>query len=292
MWHLTKIPKIVHFYWGNEKLSYLRYLSVLSFRKLNPDWKIKIHIPAVLNTDPPPWDTMHQKNIKINKDYFDQLKHLNVEIITQDFSNDFDNNAHEVHKCDFLRWKVLSEEGGVWSDIDILYVKSMDELAENLDEEYQKSIDIFLCCFRKSKHAIGFLMSAGNNIFYRKLYELAKENYDKTKYQCIGSKLIDYNYHSQVKIRKAFGRDTSVYFIDPASVYSLQEAEIPTFFSPPSSETIDLINAPNIIGFHWYAGHPLAQEFESQLDLENVDQFDNFLSRIIKIKEYNNEKNI
>jgi hypothetical protein len=75
-------------------------------------------------------------------------------------------------------------------------------------------------------------------------------------------------------------------------VYSLQEAEIPLFFSPPSPETIDLINAPNIIGFHWYAGHPLAQEFESQLDCENVDQFDNFLSRIIKIKEYNNEKNI
>lgn len=286
MWHLTRIPKVVHFYWGNEKLSYLRYLSVLSFRKLNPDWHIKIHIPAVLNTNPPAWETMHQKGINIGKDYFDQLEKLNVEIVKHDFSGEFDNNAHEVHKCDFLRWKILSEEGGVWSDIDILYVKPIDDLAENIEDAYQQSMDIFLCCFRKSKHAIGFLMSAGDNVFYRKLYELAKEHYDSTQYQCIGSKLIDYNYHSQVKIRKEFGRDTSVYFIEPKSVYTLQEAEIPLFFSPPSAETLELINEPNVIGFHWYAGHPLAQEFESQLDSQNVDQFDNFLSNIIKIKEY------
>ena len=79
MWHLTKIPKIIHFYWGNEKLSYLRYLSVYSFRKLNLDWQIKIHVPAVLSTDLPAWNTMHQKNIKIDKDYFDRLEELDVE---------------------------------------------------------------------------------------------------------------------------------------------------------------------------------------------------------------------
>jgi hypothetical protein len=284
MWHLTKIPKIIHFYWGNEKLSYLRYLSVYSFRKLNPDWHIKIHVPAVLSTDLPAWNTMHQKNIKIDKDYFDRLEELDVEIIEQDFSEDFDNSAHEVHKCDFLRWKVLAEEGGVWSDIDILYVKPISDLIENVEEE---SADIFLCNFKKSKHAIGFLMSSENNSFFRKLSELAQANYDKTVYQCIGSKLIDYNYHSRVRIRKAFGKETAVCFIDPASVYTLQEAQIPMFFTPPNDELLSLIDSLGIIGFHWYAGHPLSQEFESRLDESNVDQFDNFLTAIIKIKEYN-----
>jgi hypothetical protein len=284
MWHLTKIPKVIHFYWGNEKLSYLRYLSVYSFRKLNPDWQIKIHIPAVLSTDLPAWDTIHQKNIKIDNDYFDRLEELDVEIIEQDFSEDFDNSAHEVHKCDFLRWKILAEEGGVWSDIDILYVKPISDLMENVEEE---SADIFLCNFRKSKHAIGFLMSSGNNTFFRKLSELAQINYDKTVYQCIGSKLIDYNYHSPVRIRKAFGKETAVCFIDPASVYTLQEAQIPMFFTSLDDELLSLIDSPGIIGFHWYAGHPLSQEFESRLDESNVDQFNNFLTAIIKIKEYN-----
>jgi len=277
MWHLTKIPKVMH----------LRYLSVLSFRKLNPEWKIKIHIPLILSTNLPAWDTMHQKQSKIDKDYFAELTNLDVEIIKQDFSEDFDNAAHEVHKCDFLRWKILATEGGVWSDIDILYVNPIDTLVENVEEEYQQSIDAFLCCFRKSKHAIGFLMSAGNNPLYRKLYEMAKEAYDKTQYQCIGSKLIDNHYHSQVKVRKEFGRQMNVYFIEPASVYTLQEASIPAFFSTPTEYMINLIHTPGIIGFHWYAGHPLAQEFESKFDKDNIDNFDNFLTTIIKIKEYN-----
>jgi hypothetical protein len=130
-------------------------------------------------------------------------------------------------------------------------------------------------------------MSSGNNSFFRKLSELAQTNYDKTVYQCIGSKLIDYNYHSPVRIRKAFGKKTAVCFIDPASVYTLQEAQIPMFFTPPDDELLSLINSSGIIGFHWYAGHPLSQEFESRLDESNVDQFNNFLTAIIKIKEYN-----
>ena len=65
MWHLTNIPKIVHFYWGNEKLSYLRYMSVYSFRKLNPDWKIKIHVPGALSMIAPTWGSNEQKNAGI-----------------------------------------------------------------------------------------------------------------------------------------------------------------------------------------------------------------------------------
>jgi hypothetical protein len=287
MWHLTKIPKIIHFYWGNEKLSYLRYMSVLSFRKLNPEWKIKIHIPLILNTNPPAWNSIHQKNISIDKDYFEELTKLDVEIIKQDFSEDFDNAAHEVHKCDFLRWKILATEGGVWSDIDILYVKPIDELVENVDEEYQKSIDIFLCSFKKSKHAIGFLMSAGNNPFYMKMHELSKEAYDETQYQCIGGNLLNTNFHSQAKIRKQFKLRSVVYFINPICVYALQEESIPVFFSTPTEDTMKLIDEPGVIGFHWYAGHPLAQEFESKFDKDNIDNFENFLTEIITIKEYN-----
>ena len=189
MWHLTKIPKIVHFYWGNEKLSYLRYLSVLSFRKLNPTWEIKVHIPAVLSTAPPLWDTEHQKNINITEDYFDQLNQLNVEIIKHDFSEDFDNTAHEVHKSDFLRWKILSSIGGVWSDIDILYVNPMDNLLENRDE--LKNCELFLCPYKENgKHTIGFLMSSPDNVFFKEILDLAKINYVPNRYQCIGSELI------------------------------------------------------------------------------------------------------
>jgi mannosyltransferase OCH1-like enzyme len=152
MWHLNRIPKTVHFYWGGSKLSYLRFLSVESFQRHNPDWAIEVHVPAIPSNAAPAWDTFQQKNVNIEHDYFSELSGIDgVTIVEHDFSDyDFDNNAHEVHKSDFLRWRLLSTEGGVWSDIDILYVKPMNSLVENVEEEYQQSIDAFLCNFKRS----------------------------------------------------------------------------------------------------------------------------------------------
>mgnify|MGYP000863621701 CR=1 FL=1 len=45
---MNNIPKIVHFYWGkNNPLTFLQYLSVVSFREHNPGWKIKIYYPLL-----------------------------------------------------------------------------------------------------------------------------------------------------------------------------------------------------------------------------------------------------
>jgi hypothetical protein len=43
MWHLKEIEKTLHTYWGGDSMSYLRYLTLASFRKLNPDWKIFLY---------------------------------------------------------------------------------------------------------------------------------------------------------------------------------------------------------------------------------------------------------
>jgi len=173
MWHLNKIPKIVHFYWGNEKLSYLRYLSIYSFRKLNPDWKIKIHIPKNLSSISPTWHSDEQKNLSITRDYWLEIEKLNVEIIVQPPLDDFDNDAHEVHKSDFFRWKLLSNEGGVWSDIDILYINPMDNLLENISEN--SSCDTAFSWYEENKKwAISFMLSSPNNLFFKKIHELSK----------------------------------------------------------------------------------------------------------------------
>jgi len=126
MWQLKHIPQHIHFYWGGKKLSYLRYLSIQTFQRLNPNWKISLHVPQVLSQAKPLWDTMQQKNSCIGQDYLDQL--TDVDVVVHDFANyGFDNQAHEVHKSDFLRWRLLATEGGVWSDIDILYCRPMSD---------------------------------------------------------------------------------------------------------------------------------------------------------------------
>jgi hypothetical protein len=42
------------------------------------------------------------------------------------------------------------------------------------------------------------------------------------------------------------------------------------------------LNSKDTIGFHWFAGHPLSQEFENKFDKNNLDNYNNILVAILK----------
>jgi hypothetical protein len=281
MWHLNKIPKTVHFYWGGEKLSYLRFLSVQTFCKLNPDWQVLIHTPKTLSMARPQWDSFQQKNSQVQQDYFDQLALLPVTIVQHDFARyKFDNQAHEVHKSDFLRWKLLSKQGGVWSDIDILYVQPMHQLLENCAEF--SNVDTALCpLLPPGKHTIGFLMSSPGNNFFQSIGRRARSAYDPESYQCMGSNLINQRFRSLNQFQRQFKQNNFV-FLDKACVYSIDSKSIEKFFQVPDQDIMKKLNNKKVIGFHWFAGHPLSQEFENILTADNVDQHNNILTTAIR----------
>ena len=74
--------------------------------------------------------------------------------------------------------------------------------------------------------------------------------------------------------------------MDEKCVYPI--INIPRFFDPMDNKLKAILEDSNVLGLHWFAGHPKSQQFESAIDESNVDQFDNILSAAIKqIKEYN-----
>jgi hypothetical protein len=282
MWHLTRIPKIAHFYWGGEKLSYLRFLSVQSFRRHNPDWTIQVHVPQVLSTAQPAWDTFQQKNVNIRHDYFGKLANINdVTIVEHNFSDyNFDNNAHEVHKSDFLRWHLLAKHGGLWSDIDILYTAPMLRLIENTNSNYV--VDTALCPLKPPhKHTVGFMLSSPGNKFFQYISEQAQSAYNPATYQCMGSDLINNQFKTFDSFVEKF-TDHNFIFLNKNCVYPLTSKRIEMFYQTVDLEIKKTLNNNSIIGFHWFAGHPLSQEFENQLTLDNVNNYNNLLSTIIK----------
>jgi len=282
MWHLKNIPKIAHFYWGGDKLSYLRFLSVKTFRNQNPDWNILVHVPKILSTAAPAWESFHQKNVKIEQDYFDKLSEIDdVKIVTHDFAEyNFDNQAHEVHKSDFLRWRLLDEYGGLWSDIDILYTKPMQALPENC--EGNSNVDTALCPLSQArKHTVGFLLSSKHNDFFQYIGEQARREYNPEVYQCMGSDLINRGFETFESLQARFP-DNEFIFLKKNCVYSITSGEIELFY-----QTVDLyvqkkLNSKSTIGFHWFAGHPQSQEFENILSHVNIDEYNNLPAHIIK----------
>lgn len=278
MWHLTHIPKQVHFYWGGGPLSYLRALSVKTFQQLNPDWQVTLHRPAIVGRAQPTWSTMQQKNSQVTRDYMDQL--TGIDIQTHDFADyGFDNHAHEVHKSDFLRWLLLSTVGGVWSDIDILYCRPITALRDNHAGNSQ--VHMVLCPLKPpKKHTVGFLMSSAGNEFCAWMHKTSGDCYDPEVYQCMGSDILNENFADLCEFEQRFG--PGFLFLDPGSVYGITSKEIQRFYQPVDAHTAKKTAKPGCIGLHWFAGHPESQQFENGFDPATRWQFNNLLTKTLQ----------
>jgi hypothetical protein len=278
MWHLKNIPRHIHFYWGGQHLSYLRALSIKTFQRLNPDWRITLHVPAVVSTTKPAWDTLQQKNICVSEDYRSSLAGIRVQV--HDFEDyGFNNHAHEVHKSDFLRWLLLATQGGVWSDIDILYFRSMNSLSDNKLDNAE--IDTILCPLNPpSKHTVGFLMSSADNKFCSWMHNTSRDCYDPGVYQCMGSDILNNNFENLESFGGRF--DNQFLFLDRYAVYALTSKEIERFYQPMDAGLHKKIARSGVVGLHWFAGHPLSQIFETAFTPNNADQHNNILTHVLK----------
>lgn len=170
-WYLN-IPKILHVYWGGGTLSYMRFMTIKTFMKYNPDWEIRLMYPKYPFTNIT-WQNPEQKYNIDCKDFFSEAMELPITRIPIDFKlYGFTNQISEVHKSDYIRLIQLSSHGGVWSDMDIIYFKSMNDLYFNTPEH--KNIETFYCDHNYG-HSVGFLMSSSRNKFFKKLVDLVKK---------------------------------------------------------------------------------------------------------------------
>ena len=255
MWHLTKIPKVLHVYYGGTPLSYLRYLTIKTFNRFNPDWLIKIHVPKFPHV-PQSWGSFEQKyKLNLSKDYFSEIKNIpNTKILYWDFDRlGLNNKMSEVHKSDFLRWLLLGTEGGLWSDMDIIYFKSINQLEFNspLNTHIDTCVSIY-----SYGHSIGFMLSSANNPYFTTLWKKAAENFNSDNYQSIGSILCNRYFPSIERIKNELPTSNPIN-IPMSTVYPYHAGQIKEIFAPGNLGRY----TKDSIGLHWYAGHPLAGEY-------------------------------
>ena len=240
----------MHCYWGGSKLSYLRYLTIESFRILNPEWQIIFYKPTVSQ----PlffWKSEEQLYGDNYVDCSNRIKDLGITIKKIDFDGiGFFNNASEVHKSDFLRWKLLYEVGGVWTDMDILFIKPMDEIYFN--KPHLEKIDTVVCV--NTAHSIGFLMSSKNNEYFKILYQESKKEYRKEGYQSIGSLLCNKLFPTFESI---VSKNINPYNLSMDVVYASDWNHVDEIFGAKYSNKI----TNNTIGIHWYGGSKIAGDY-------------------------------
>jgi len=291
IWYLKNIPKKIHFYWGDDDkyLSYLRYLSIQSAVCNNPDFEVYLHVPEYPSKNKISWKTLEQSvNSKSDYNWFEEVKKLNVKIEKHDFEKcGFSNDKHEVHKADYIRWIILFELGGFWSDIDIFYSKSLYDANFNIPENHGVDTGIHIYPDFKS-HAIGFLFSSINNSMFKACHRICSEKYKKIKedkYQSFGSDILNNNFKTIENIKNTHP-NLSVINIGKNLVYKISptEAEISALYLPGN-----ITESGEEIGIHWFGGHRLSRKFERELESFNLKNFNSRISNFINKYLKNNE---
>jgi len=282
-WHLKEIPKIAHFYWGEEKLPYLRYLTIASFRKYNPDWKIRVYYPKYRQLKKT-WNSKeHKYKVIVEKDYWEELKNLRITFVEVDFKSlDLSNDLSEVHKSDYLRWFLLANIGGLWSDMDIIYIDSMINM--EINSEKNMHMNTLLCYHWLRENSIGFILSSLDNAYFKSIWEQSQKwKYDSTLYQTVGSRLMNRFPKSPEQIKDKFPK-LEIGNMSMDTVYPYNSNMIPILHA----DKLNLLSK-NTIGVHWYAGHIHSGEFVNKITEKNYGKINNAVAKIVDIS-LNNKK--
>ena len=177
------------FYWGGSNLSWMRYMSIYSFRKLNPDWEVILYVSN--NTTwrktwngQPDQDYYQYKR----KNYIDKLKDIDVKIEPVEFPKEIKSHIQgsisPIHESCLFRYYQLYTNGGFYSDTDVLYFKPINDLYNHiLQNRYDTIIEEYPSPKDNTTYwiNIGLIASSPNNAYYKDLFELGFKSYTTIK---------------------------------------------------------------------------------------------------------------
>lgn len=230
-------------YWGRSKpLSYFRFLTVKSFKELNPDWNIIIAY-SIDSKAERAWNIgIHERDQEyVGEDFFSKLEDIATTVF-YDFSDTIVKNEHDIHKSDYVRWHLLKEYGGVWSDFDIYYIRPISTL------NIKKGFNIVK--YLEDKFAIGFIAADRGHETLDIICNSLESSYNPSVFQCIGANLL-HKLEPELVYNK----------LPKESVYPVTYREINNI------NNIKIHN--NTIGIHWYGGSRYMGSIEENVKKTN-----------------------
>lgn len=248
-------PKILHLYWNNNILSFLNYLTIISFNKFHENWQIIVYIPEMSNTNIT-WTSNEQKITIKSTDYINKLKNIKnvkIEILSNEFMKQHSIfELNDVLRSDYLRFYLLHTFGGVWSDFDIIYIKNI----ENIFTHDNESI-AFRCKLNKSiYHPVGFFISKKESNFFKHINDNQLQNMNNKTYQSIGATLLN-------KLCPNSENNYNVIFLDNTYYLYFQGCtrDITNLFTKLNT------NFPNeTVGIHWFNGSDISKKYINNFD--------------------------
>lgn len=277
----STIPKIVSTFWSG-KMSWLRWLTLYSLRKLNPDYRIILYEPPNGYEHRRNWMTDERADEEVDGvDYRERLDELSIERVTW---NPPLENLGKAQCSDLCEWQHLATLGGFYSDSDILWVRPLDELRAKL------GICNAVFCLEDGALAIGFFAASPNNRLFQGVYETALNKGRSRDYQGFGTSSL-YNYagvfHRRLGLMakglraieelKHTHPTLSIQVLPDATVYPFNWLNIHSIFHDHKAVQKDTY------GLHWFGGSKQAQAIGPRLTEEEwIWRADTTIGQVIR----------
>lgn len=227
------------FYWGDSPLSWLRWMTLCSFRVYNPDWKIRLYTSDAGKKSWPDWEGIDQDfHTYEGMDWRTRLPELDVEVVP------YEGSGSAVSNADLCRWQVLAD-GGIFADMDIVFTRPFD------DSVMQDSHAITVEC---GYAYLGLTTSPGGRLFADILEEARKP---LNLYQSAGTDAV-YRYAYGHSIGPDCERKDLIAALAEKSgerVVNLPKRWVlPVEIQHVFSKDYDYANDVDVYGVHWFAG--------------------------------------
>ena len=261
----SKIPKRISFFWTG-RMSWMRWLTLDTFVRLNPDWEVHLYVPPEETIIPRHWTSKSDDdNSYGGLDYRERL-HPSIQIHT--FYPPTRMAAAQM--CDLFQWELLSTKGGIYADLDILWLRPMDEIITSyLDSD-------ILLCLEPDILAIGFVGSSPNCPFFQRVFNraqiLIKRKKPSPNYQYYGASLLHCMFTggrrcistaSVLRHIKSEYPNLQLGLLPPDSIYPFDWQEVHKVF-----EEVNPVSNSSL-GLHWFGGCPASNHWNNTLTKEN-----------------------
>lgn len=276
----SDIPNRMHFFWGGASLSFMRFMTLYSFRRHHPDWDVFLcQMPDNMVGDRQ-WSSTEKMDHDGQQldDYSDYLQKINVEVTQWEPMHGMPRKLAPSHACDLFEWSMLSTTGGWYADMDILWIGRLPSI--------QEANAVF--CLSDRWVAIGLFASTPGNRLFREVLRTAMRDYAPNKYQSTGAEAI---YH----LAGTWPNWGEIEDVGPRAFKNLQESYPDVKMVNLPSRCIYPWNWLNIAkifngemqppegcrGVHWFGGSQLAQVWNAKLTHANYKQFSNTYTNLL-----------
>jgi hypothetical protein len=240
-------------------MSWLRYMTLASFRHLNPDWEMRIyHCPT---TNRKTWNTGESLDAQdyAGPDYSSRLISLNlqryeVEAPLPDLAPNY--------ASDLWRFQYLGTAGGWYSDMDILWVRPMAALRRATIHAGA------VVCKTAGVIGVGFLAGEPNCKMWQGICAAALDSFHPPDYQSAGVLPVHQHGDGLDGLRRLYP-STNLMDVPDATVYPWDYRQVDQIFG--QRHTVP----DNCIGIHWFGGHPESQKWNCLLTKETYHNYDN-----------------